>query len=179
MEYQDNEAIPDEKPSALEKPEPSPSPQIAEPEWQRKRYDELNDRFLRLAADFDNFRKRTVHEQENITRRANERFAVDILEVADNLERALNADDGHLREGVEQIRRLLAEILERYGIMPVEALKTMFNPSEHEAVAHILSDETEGTVVDVVSRGYRMYEKIIRYAKVAVSKGNSEKQTEE
>ena len=177
MDHDDNDAVAEEKSSAPEQPEPSP--QAAESEEKRKRYDELNDRFLRLAADFDNFRKRTAREQELITQRANERFAVDILDVADNLERALKADDAHLREGVEQIRRLLLEILARYGITPIEALKTPFNPAEHEAVAHVLSDEAEGTIVDVVSRGYRMYEKIIRYAKVAVSKGNDEKQAEE
>jgi molecular chaperone GrpE len=177
MEHHDNEALPDEKLSAPEQPEPLP--QAAEREEQRKRYDELNDRFLRLAADFDNFRKRTAREQENVIQRANERFAVDILDVADNLERGLKADDAHLREGVQQIRRLLMEILARYGITPVEALKTPFNPAEHEAVAHVPSDEAEGTIVDVVSRGYRMHEKVIRYAKVAVSRGNDEKQTEE
>ena len=179
MEHQDNEAVPEEEPATSVKPKPSPSLQAEESGEQKKRYDELNDRFLRLAADFDNFRKRTAREQETITQRANERFAVDILEVADNLERALNADDVHLREGAEQICLLLMEILARYGITPVDAMKTPFNPAEHEAVAHVPSDEAEGTVVDVVSRGYRMHEKIIRYAKVAVSKGNDKKQTEE
>jgi len=102
---------------------------------------------------------------------ANERFAVDILEIADNLERALKADDNHLRTGVEQIHQLLGGILARQGITPIDALKKSFDPEEHEAIAHIPSDETEGTVVDVVSPGYRMHKKVIRYAKVAVSKG--------
>jgi molecular chaperone GrpE len=177
MEHQNNEVVPDKGSSAPEQPESLSL--AAEAEEQKKRYDDLNDRFLRLAADLDNFRKRTAREQEGLAQRANERFAVDILEVADNIERALRADNDHLREGMEQIRRLLMEILARYGITPVEALKTSFNPAEHEAVVHVPSAEAEGTIVDVVSRGYRMHGKIIRYAKVAVSKGNEEKQTEE
>jgi molecular chaperone GrpE len=64
--------------------------------------------------------------------------------------------------------------LQRHGIIPIEALKKPFNPDEHEAIAHVPSPEAEGTVIDEVSRGYRMHDKVIRYAKVAVSKGNDE-----
>ena len=70
---------------------------------------------------------------------------------SDNLERALKSDDNHLREGVEQIHQLLSGILVRHGITPIDALKRPFDPGEHEAVAHIPSDDAEGTVVDVVS----------------------------
>ena len=94
----------------------------------------------------------------------------------DNLERALKADDTHLREGILQIQQLLNAQLLRNGINPVDALKKQFNPSEHEAIAYIASDETEGAVIDVVARGYRMQGKVIRYAKVAVSKGNQKNQ---
>ena len=82
---------------------------------------------------------------------ANERFAIDILEIADNLERALKSDDAHLRTAAEQIHQLLCGILARQGITPIDALKKSFDPEEHEAVAHIPSNEAEGTVVDVVS----------------------------
>ncbi|WP_321508301.1 nucleotide exchange factor GrpE [uncultured Methanoregula sp.] len=144
---------------------------------QKKAFADLNDQYLRLAADFDNFRKRTARERESITTRANERFAVDILEVVDNFERAIKSDEAHLREGIVQIQQLLAAQLQRHGIVPIESLRKPFNPQEHEAIAHVLSDETAGTVIDEVSRGYRMHDKIIRHAKVAVSKGN-EKNTE-
>ncbi|MGD0534188.1 MAG: nucleotide exchange factor GrpE [Methanoregula sp.] len=140
---------------------------------QKKKYDDLNDRYLRLAADFDNYRKRTARDHEDRIQHANERFAVDILEVVDNLERALKSDDKHLRTGVEQIQKLLYGILERHGITPIDALKKSFDPEEHDAIAHIPSNEAEGTVVDVVSPGYRMYKKVIRYAKVAVSRGQN------
>ncbi len=73
---------------------------------QKKAYAELNDQFLRLAADFENFKKRTARDREISISLANERFAIDILEVVDNLERALKADDTHLREGIRQIQQL-------------------------------------------------------------------------
>ena len=126
----DNAAVPETPVS----PPPQKRDELAE---QKKRCEELNDRYLRLAADFDNYRKRTARDHEALVQHANERFAVDILEIADNLERALKADDDHLRTGVEQIRQLLAGILARHGITPIDALKKSFDPGEHEAVAHI------------------------------------------
>jgi molecular chaperone GrpE len=143
---------------------------------QKRAYAELNDQFLRLAADFENFKKRTARDREISISFANEQFAIDILEVVDNLERALKADNTHLREGIRQIQQLLSAQLLRNGINPIDALKKQFNPSEHEAIAHVTSDETVGTVIDVVARGYRMHDKVIRYAKVAVSKGNQKDQ---
>ncbi len=139
---------------------------------QKKAFSELNDRYLRLAADFENFKKRTARDREAITNLANERFAIDIIEVLDNFERAIKTDDAHLREGIVQIQHLLASQLERHGITPLESLKKPFNPAEHEAIAYVPSEEKEGIVVDEVARGYRMHDKVIRHAKVAVSKGN-------
>lgn len=144
----------------------------AEADEQKKAYAELNDRFLRLAADFENFKKRSERDRVQTIALANERFACDILEVVDNIERALKSDDAHLREGVRQIQQLLDSQLQRHGICPIESLNKSFNPQEHEAIAHVSSDACTGTVIDEVCRGYRMYDKVIRYAKVAVSKGN-------
>jgi molecular chaperone GrpE len=155
---------------------PEVPPIVTELDEQKKAYAELNDQFLRLAADFENFKKRTLRDRENVISLANERFAIDILEVVDNLERALKADDAHLREGIIQIQNLLSAQLLRNGINPIDAQKKQFNPAEHEAIAHVASDETAGVVIDVVSQGYRMNDKVIRYAKVAVSKGNQKNQ---
>ena len=167
----DTMPVPDDNAAVTETPV-SPLPQQrVELEDQKKRCEELNERYLRLAADFDNYRKRTARDHEIQVNLANERFAVDILEIADNLDRALKADNDHLRIGLEQIRELLAGTLARHSITRINALKTSFDPALHEAVAHIPSEEREGTVVDVVSPGYRMHNKVIRYAKVAVSKG--------
>lgn len=148
----------------------------AEPDEQKHAYDDLNDRFLRLAADFENFKKRSERDRASYVALANERFATDLLEVVDNLERALKSDDAHIREGIVQIQQLLAAQLQRHGVHPIDSLKKPFNPQEHEAIAHIPSEETAGTVIDEVSRGYRMHEKVIRFAKVAVSKGNQKDQ---
>jgi molecular chaperone GrpE len=145
-------------------------------ETQKKAFAELNEQLLRLAADFDNFKKRSARERESYISLANERFAIDMLEVVDNLERALKADDTHLREGIFQIQQLLNTQLLRNGITPLDAQKKQFNPEEHEAIAHVTSDEPAGTVIDEVSRGYRMHDKVIRYAKVAVSKGKEKDQ---
>ena len=142
------------------------------PDEQKMAFAELNDRYLRLAADFENFKKRTARDREMTTNLANERFAVDIIEVLDNFERAIKTDDAHLREGIVQIQHLLYSQLQRHGITPLDALSKPFNPAEHEAIAHVPSEEKEGIVVDEVARGYRMHDKVIRYAKVAVSKGN-------
>jgi molecular chaperone GrpE len=161
---------------AGESPLPEGPPLVAELDEQKKAYADLNDQFLRLAADFENYKKRTARDREISISLANERFAIDILEVMDNFERALKADDAHLREGIQQIQQLLKAQLQRNGIQPIDALKKPFNPEEHEAIAHVTSNETAGTVIDVISRGYRMNDKVIRYAKVAVSKGNQENQ---
>ena len=160
----------------VENPLPESQLHAAEFEAQKKAYAELNDQHLRLAADFENFKKRTARERENLIFLANERFAIDILEVVDNFERAIKADDTHLREGISQIQQLLNAQLLRNGITPLDAQKKKFNPAEHEAIAHVTSEEPAGTVIDVVSRGYRMHDKVIRYAKVAVSKGKENNQ---
>jgi len=161
---------------SAENPLPESQQVEEEIEVQKKAFAELNDQLLRLAADYENFKKRTARERETLISRANERFAIDILEVVDNFERALKTDDTHLREGILQIRQLLDAQLLRNGIIPLDAQKKQFNPEEHEAIAHVTSEEPAGTVIDEVSRGYRMYDKVIRYAKVAVSKGNQKDQ---
>jgi molecular chaperone GrpE len=163
-------------PGDTEHPPQQPEAGPAEPSLQDKAFAELNDRYLRLVADFENFKKRTARERESVVLLANERFAADMLEVVDNFDRALGADDAHLREGVLQIRRLLAAQLQRHGVSSIDSLNKPFNPQEHEAIAHIPSDEPEGTVIDEITRGYRMHDRIIRHAKVAVSKGKQNNQ---
>lgn len=155
-----------------ENPLPEPVAGTPELDEQKKAFTELNDQFLRLAADFENFKRRTLIERESVVALANERFAIDLLEVVDNFDRAMKSDDSHLREGLEQIRQLLGTQLQRHGIVPIDSLNKLFNPQEHEAIAHVSSGEPEGMVIDEISKGYWMNEKVIRYAKVAVSKGN-------
>lgn len=149
------------------------SPELASPSpgELQKEYQELNDRFLRLAADFENFRKRTERDFDLRVRFAIEEFATELLEVIDNFERALKEKDTGAREGLVQIHKLFRSILERHGIRPLESVGKPFNPAEHEAVASIPSDCDEGIVVEEFCQGYCMNDRVIRYAKVAVSKG--------
>jgi molecular chaperone GrpE len=137
-------------------------------------YDTLNDRYLRLAADFDNYQKRMARELDARTTYAIERFAVELLGIIDNFERAARADDASLREGMEQIKKLFAAVLERHGIRPIESIQCPFNPVEHEAIAYVPSDTEEGIVIEEIIRGYCMQDKIIRCAKVVVSRGKEE-----
>ncbi len=150
--------------------EDTPSSAGPSPEDLQKKYEELNDRFLRLAADFDNYRKRMEREIRDRSRYALEAFATDLLEIADNFERALSANPSSAREGLEQIHKLFCAVMERNGVVPVRARGKKFDPAEHEAVACVPSEEEEGTVVDEVCCGYRMHDRIIRCAKVTVAK---------
>lgn len=140
----------------------------------QRSYDDLNNRYLRLAADFDNYRKRMAREIEARTAFAIEDLAVELLEVVDNFERAEEVDGAGLREGVEQIRKLFLTILDRHGIKPMKCRNLPFDPERQEAVAYIPSSEEEGIVIDEVIRGYCMQDKVIRCAKVVVSKGLEE-----
>lgn len=140
----------------------------------QKAYDDLNSRYLRLAADFDNYRKRMAREIDARTTFAIEDFAVELLDVVDNFERAGKADGAGLREGMEQIKKLFMTILERHGIRPIECRDLPFDPERHEAIAYVPSAAEEGTVIDEVIRGYCMQDKVIRCAKVVISKGMEE-----
>jgi len=132
---------------------------------------EENERYLRLAADFENYKKRKDREMDALARNAVEGFAIELLEVADNFERALRSEDPQPREGLEQIRKLFRTVLERHGIHSFSSVGTRFDPACHEAVVALPSDCEEGTVVEEFTRGYRMHDRVIRCAKVAVSKG--------
>ncbi len=140
----------------------------------RRAYDDLNSRHLRLAADFDNYRKRMARELDARTTFAIENFAVELLEVVDNFERAEKTDGAALTEGMEQIKKLFMTILERHGITPIECRNLPFDPERHEAIAYVPSEANEGTVIDEAIRGYCMQDKVIRCAKVVVSRGLEE-----
>lgn len=130
------------------------------------------DRYLRLRADFDNFRKRTEREREELLRYVLAEPLRALLPVVDNLERALAApgDAGDLRKGVEMILRQLHEILRRLGLAAVPAVGSRFDPSVHEAVSQ---EESEAvavpTVVAELQRGYRLHERLLRPALVRVA----------
>lgn len=136
---------------------------------------ELKDRYLRTAADFDNFRKREEKERQNIVCYANEKLIGDLLPILDNLERALAADrDGTtvegILEGVQLVRKQLHSVLEACGLEPVEALGAPFDPMIHEAVGVLPSEKhEEGTVVSELQKGYKLKGKVLRHSVVHVA----------
>ncbi len=148
----------------------STPPELTPEQSLQRDYDELNEKYLRLAADFENFRKRSVKDSELKVLKAVGGFVNDMLEVADGLLRA-NMADGGKHEGLVQISKLFTTILEKHGIKPFESIGKSFDPTIHEAIAYIPSEYDEGIVCDEVAKGYYMDEKVIRCAKVAVSKG--------
>jgi molecular chaperone GrpE len=135
----------------------------------------VRDQLLRTAADFDNFRKRTRKDVEEAQRKGLERGLVEVLPVADNLERAVQAaqQSGDLTsvvEGVTMVLRFFEDAMSRLGVERVKSLGQGFDPGLHEAVQHIESDEPAGTVVAEMTPGYRLGGKLLRPAMVAVAR---------
>jgi molecular chaperone GrpE len=134
--------------------------------------DELFNRLQRLAAEFDNFRKRSVREQAAMSSRANERLVKELLPILDDLGRALEAASEHeeaqLEEGVRLVHRSLADILQKEGLAEIET-NGRFDPHVHEALLSQPSDEEEGTVIEVVQKGYRLGDRVLRPARVVVA----------
>src|SRR5690348_14693367 len=126
---------------------------------------EVDDRLLRLAADFENYKKRASREREELVTLANERLVKDLLPILDDLERALEAATEHeeakLEEGVRLTHRALAALLERNGVREIET-DAMFDPHVHEALLTQPSEAEEGSVIDVVQKGYTLGDRVVR-----------------
>lgn len=136
---------------------------------------EVNDKYLRLSAEFDNYRKRTLKEKMELTKTAGEQLLVNILPVMDNFERALSSmknakDVPALREGVELIYSNFKDFLAQNGVKEMECLHTDFDGDLQEAVTKIPAptEELRGKVVDCIQKGYMMNDKVIRFPKVVV-----------
>ncbi|HVP94506.1 MAG TPA: nucleotide exchange factor GrpE [Methanoregulaceae archaeon] len=153
----------------------APAEGTPDPELLKQQLADMNEKYLRLAADFENYRKRTDRDLSTNVRYAIEKFAVDLIDVIDNFDRALASDPSAAREGLEQINKLFRTIIASHGITPIDSVGIKFNPAEHEAVVCIPSDKEDGTVVEELCKGYRMHDRIIRCAKVAVAKGRESK----
>ena len=142
--------------------------------FHQNQYSELLEKHLRLAADLENIRRRSAHNIEVQVTRAITNFARDLLEVADNFERALVTQENQIPDGIMQIKKQLENVLEKQGITAFSSPGDQFDPALHEAIAYISSNKPEGTVIDEVCRGYKQYDRVIRCAKVTVSKGSEE-----
>jgi molecular chaperone GrpE len=134
--------------------------------------DELFGRLQRLAAEFDNYRKRNARENAALTERANERVVKELIPILDDLGRALEAASQHeeakLEEGVRLVHRSLADVLKKEGLAEIET-DGKFDPHVHEALLSQPSEAEEGSVIEVVQKGYKLGDKVLRPARVVVA----------
>lgn len=142
-----------------------------------KERDEWKDKYLRSMAEFENFRRRTNQEKADWIKRSTEKLALNVCDVLDNFERALAQfaeldKDEKLFQGVSLIEQQLRNVLEKEGVVKIEALGQDFDPALHEALAHIPSEDfEENTVAAIIQNGYTMQNIVIRPVRVAVSSG--------
>jgi molecular chaperone GrpE len=136
---------------------------------------ELNDKYLRLAAEFENYKRRTNRERIELLQTAGKDIITSLLDVLDDADRASQSleasDDPELiKQGVRLVFSKLRNTLQARGLKQMEALGTDFDPELHDAITEIPAPDKEGKVVDVVTPGYFLNDKIIRHAKVVVGK---------
>ncbi len=141
----------------------------------KKKIAELNDKYLRLAAEYDNYRRRTLKERMELTKTAGEDILVNILPVMDDFERALGSIDqakeiSAVKEGVQLIYNKFADFLKQRGVKEIEAKEKEFDTDLHEAITKIPAPDKKlkGKVVDVIEKGYYLNEKVIRFSKVVI-----------
>jgi molecular chaperone GrpE len=141
-----------------------------------ERDEHLND-LKRVAADFENYRKRVARDQESLVARAHERLVKELLPVLDDLERALAAAEEHeeatLEEGVRLVHRELESALRREGLAEIET-NGHFDPHVHEALLSQPSDQDEGAILEVAQKGYRLGDRVVRPARVVIAAARQE-----
>ncbi|MFT5512204.1 MAG: molecular chaperone GrpE [Bacteroidia bacterium] len=142
--------------------------------WEEKA-SELNDKYLRLYSEFDNFRRRTQKERAELIKSAGKDILSDLLAVVDDFDRTLDAMDKTedvkgFTEGVKLVQQKFVGVLQKQGLSHFETKGETFDPELHEAITKIPapSDDLKGKVVDVIEKGYTLNEKVLRYAKVVV-----------
>jgi molecular chaperone GrpE len=143
-------------------------------DWQSK-HDEVNDKYLRLYSEFDNYRKRTIKERLEMAKTASEEVIVDLLPILDDFERAIKSteevkDCDAVKEGMKLIFNKFYGTLTKKGLNPIEAIGQDFDTDFHEAITYIpaSSKDQKGKIVDEIEKGYLLNEKVIRYAKVII-----------
>jgi len=143
----------------------------------------VDERLLRLQADFENFRKRTLKEKNELYRRANEDLLQELLPVLDHFELAFSsigkhASDKAFTEGVRLVSEQLLSVLGKFGLVPIEAEGQPFDPNSHEAISYMAADDVaENIVISQTRRGYMVGHRLLRPTQVVVSSGPAAKQT--
>ena len=168
---------PEEAHAAEEKKETGPLGKLqAQLEEKTKESSEYFDKWLRLRADMENFKKRMEKEKSEHLKFGNESLLKALLPILDNLERAIDhgknaRDNSPLMIGVEMIRKELTGLLEKFGVKPIPAAGEDFDPEKHEAISQEESDLEANRVVSAVQNGYSYHDRLLRPAKVIVSRG--------
>jgi molecular chaperone GrpE len=149
--------------------EPTLEERVAALETER---DERLDDLKRLAAEFENYRKRVARDQESLVARAHERLVKELLPVLDDLERALEAaaehEEAKLEEGVRLVHRELRDALAKEGLVEIET-NGRFDPHVHEALLSQPSEADDGAILEVIQKGYRLGDRVLRPARVVIS----------
>lgn len=147
----------------------------SESEQLQQKYDDLNDSYLRLHAEFDNYRKRTIKEKADIIRSGGERVLSDIIPLVDDFERALQTlheaeEQDAMLEGIDLIYQKFVSFLHQHGVKEIESIGQSFDPERFEAITTIpVADEAQkGKIVDCIQKGYTLNDKVIRFPKVIV-----------
>lgn len=139
-----------------------------------QKYNELNDKYLRLYSDFDNYRKRAIKERIDLSKTASEEIISSLLPIIDDFERALGVmtreDEDPIKQGTLLIYNKMKNILTQKGLAETEAMGLEFNTDFHEAIANIPApaEEMKNKIIDVTQKGYTLNGKVIRFAKVVV-----------
>ena len=165
----------DNNDTANETEQQQPAEEKSDLEAALEENEELRDKYLRSIAEFDNYRKRTLKERAELILNGGEKVITAILPVVDDMERAIEngtkTDDPQvIREGMELIYHKLMKVLEAQGVTNIETTDADFDTDVHEAVAMVpgMGDEKKGKVIDCLQKGYKLNDKVIRHAKVAV-----------
>ena len=156
----------------MTQPEETAVEEINELEEAQKKAEELNDRLLRTMAEYDNFRKRTQKEKESIYPDAISFAVQTMLPVIDNFEFALKSEctDENFKKGMEMIFNQMLESLKALNVSEINPVNAPFDPEEHNAVMHVEDEAVEeNTVVEVLRKGYKLGDKVIRFAMVKVA----------
>lgn len=137
-----------------------------------KKFDDLNDSYLRLHAEFDNYRRRTMKEKADLLKTGNEKAILGVLTIVDDFERAIPNIPEDAREGVELIYNKFLNFLAQNGVKEIDALGETFDTEKHEAITTVpaQSEDQKDKIIDCIQKGYTLNDKVIRFPKVIVAK---------
>lgn len=171
--FEENESVNDETLHAEE--ENIEEEDLSPEELLKTELNDANNKYIRLYAEFDNYKRRTSRERIELLQSAGKDVIVDLLPVLDDLERALKSIDEHandvaVKEGVQLVANKLKKTLQQKGLKEMESINQPFDADFHEAITNIPapSEEMKGKIIDEVVKGYLLNDKVLRYAKVVV-----------